>query len=433
MSKLSRLNNKATPYIIWILRIVIGLTFIISGLSKMIDVWGFSYKIEQYLNVWGWDLTRQLIVIAAMSLSAIEFVVGVLLATGCYKRTSTWLSLAIMFVMLPLSAYIMLANPVDDCGCFGDFLKISNLSTFFKNIIITSGLLYLWKYNSSAKGLFNPHIQWLVGCISYVYIIVIGFIGYNVQPLIDFRPYKVGNALVNNHLENTNYRFIYERDGIKKEFDIENLPDSTWTFIDRIELKENNILNNDTNNNIAITTFDGEDVTNEAISTTYNQLILLIPNIAHADISYSFLINEMDAYIANQGGELIGIFSNNDKSRIKEWSDLSLAQWPQFLADDTSIKEIARGKIAVVYTKNGIIQWKRTISSIPSDLFANSLTNNVLDTLYINGEKQFINISIIFISTLFLILICNYLIIAVRHHFSRKNKKKNVTLQNENK
>lgn len=104
MSKLSQLHIKLMPYIIWALRIIIGITFIISGLTKMIDVWGFTYKIEQYLNVWGWEITRPLIVIAAMSLSAIEFVIGVMIFAGCYKRTAVWIGTVIMAIMLPFSA-----------------------------------------------------------------------------------------------------------------------------------------------------------------------------------------------------------------------------------------------------------------------------------------------------------------------------------------
>lgn len=434
MPKFSLLLNKdskSTPYIIWAIRIIIGATFIISGLTKMIDVWGFTYKIEQYLNVWGWDITRQLVVFTAITLSAVEFVVGILLATGCYRRTSTWFASATMLMMLPLSAYIMIANPVDDCGCFGDFWKISNVSTFLKNIVISFGLVYLWLNNSSIKGIFNANIQWLIGCMSYIYILAIGFIGYNIQPLIDFRPYKVGSMLASNVEPNsTQYSFIYAKDGIEKEFDIENLPDSTWSFVNRIE-KVDSIKNEANDVSFAIFSLDDEDVTNEAILTTNDQIILLIPEIKYADISHSFLINEMNDYIIEQGGELIGIFASNEKNRIERWKDIALAQWPAYIAEDTAIKELARGKMSVVYLKNGVIQWKRTLSSIPSDIFVSSKNNNILETLSPDNDFQFWAITSIYVVILIAILIFNLVIIAVKHFFSRKNEKKNVTLQNE--
>ena len=431
MSKLSQLHIKLMPYIIWALRIIIGITFIISGLTKMIDVWGFTYKIEQYLNVWGWEITRPLIVIAAMSLSAIEFVIGVMIFAGCYKRTAVWIGTAIMAMMLPFSAYIMIANPVDDCGCFGDFLIISNIGTFIKNIFISFGIIYLCINNHKKNGLFHPYVQWAVASVSYIYILIIGFIGYNVQPLIDFRPFKETTPLVNNlNQSNSDFEFIYEKNGQKQSFNITNLPDSTWTFIDRIETKSSTDNNNADNKFIIYDTNDN-DITTETISNDGKQLLILVPEIEKANISYSFLINEMNNYITQQGGNLIGIFATKDKNKIEHWADISLAQWPIYLAEDTSIKELARGKIAVVYLEEGVIKWKRTLSSIPSDIFSSNKNDNPLSLLHTNGERQFLYLSLAFIAITIIFSIFNWIIMSVKSHFSRKNKKKNVTLQNE--
>ena len=433
MSNLPQLNTKLMPYIIWALRIIIGTTFIISGVTKMIDVWGFTYKIEQYLNVWGWDITRPLIVIAAMFLSAIEFVIGVMIFAGCYKRTSVWIGTSIMAIMLPFSAYIMIANPVDDCGCFGDFLIISNIGTFIKNIFISFGIIYLCINNHKTKGLFHPYVQWAVASLSYIYILIIGFIGYNVQPLIDFRSYSEGTSLVNNQSQNgAEFEFIYEKNGEKQSFNVTNLPDSTWSFIDRIEVKSTDNSNND-DNNFILYDINDNDITTETISNEGKQLLILVPEIAKANISYSFLINEMNNYITQQGGNLIGIFATKDKNKIEHWADISLAQWPIYITEDTSIKELARGKIAVVYLEDGIIKWKRTLSSIPSDIFSSNKNNNPLSLLHPNGERQFFYLSLTFIAITIILSLFNWIITSVKSNFSRKNKKKNVTLQNETK
>jgi len=430
MLKLKQLNKKYPKLITWGLRIVIGSTFIISGLSKIIDVWGFVYKIEQYLAVWEMEITRPLITITAMTLSAIEFVVGILLATGCYRRCATWFATLIMSIMLPFSLYLTIANPVDNCGCFGDFWVLSNFSTFIKNIIITLCLIYLCKYNKFTPSLFNNKTHWLVFCLSYIYIIFIGFIGYNVQPLIDFRQYKEGTPITNrdNSQNNFSYEFIYEKDGNRQQFNIENLPDSTWTYIDRIDLNENNIQSN----NIVIYDMNDNNVTDELFLNSGEQIILLIPELKYADISYSYLMNEMYNYITAIGGNMIGIFAHNDKKKIERWTDISLAQWPKYVADDTIIKELARGKISVVYLKNGIIQWKRALSSIPSNIFSNNNDKNILNNLYIYGHTQFIIITTIFISLLLGILFFNWFWEIVKSKFYRKNKKKNVTLQKNN-
>ncbi|MBQ7854063.1 MAG: DoxX family protein [Muribaculaceae bacterium] len=421
-------SNYVIPVITWAIRLSIGATFIISGFSKMIDIWGFTYKIEQYINVWGWEITRPIVVIAAMSISAIEFVLGCMLATGCYKRSSSWIATFIMLIMLPLSAYIMIENPVDDCGCFGDFWVISNSATFFKNIAITIGLIYLCIFNKRTFGLFLPYLQWIVATICYIYILIIGFLGYNIQPLVDFRSYKVGTEFIpKNSSDNITFNFIYEKTGIKQSFDIDSLPDSTWTFVERTKIGSDST----TNHSITIYDLNNNDVTSEVITNEGEQIILLFPEIKYADISYSFMTNEMDNYIKNRGGELIGIFATNDKKQIKDWVDRSLIQWPIYTAEDTSIKEIARGKGSVVYLKDGIIQWKRTLSSIPTDIFSISNSENAFEQLYPKDNHMMRHYSSIFICSIIIIFTINLLFVALTSFFSRICKKKNVTLQDK--
>ena len=179
------------------LRILVGGVFIISGLAKAIDIWGFVFKIEEYLSVWHMMQPRSLVLMGAILLSGYEFVFGLLLLLGCYKRVAVWALTATMAVMLPLSLYLAVANPVTDCGCFGDFWVISNTLTFVKNLIITAALIaLLWLNPRLHQGLFQPAIQWIVGAIISLYIVIVALYGYNIQPMIDFRPYPIGARLL---------------------------------------------------------------------------------------------------------------------------------------------------------------------------------------------------------------------------------------------
>ena len=101
-----------------ILRIVVGGIFIFSGFAKGIDIWGTEYKINDYIAAFGWSWAEPFAGFAAISLALYEFVCGVLLLIGSFRRTIVGLLLAGMAFMLPLSTYIMIANPVTDCGCF---------------------------------------------------------------------------------------------------------------------------------------------------------------------------------------------------------------------------------------------------------------------------------------------------------------------------
>ena len=105
---------------VWVLRLLIGGVFVMSGLVKSLDLWGFVYKIEEYLAIWDMSQPRTIVFMLAMGVAGYEFVLGLLLAMGCYKRVAPWGLFLTMVVMLPLTAYIWIADPVSDCGCFGD-------------------------------------------------------------------------------------------------------------------------------------------------------------------------------------------------------------------------------------------------------------------------------------------------------------------------
>lgn len=414
-SILTHLRNNTKTYV-WILRLLVGSIFILSGTAKLIDLWGFIYKIEQYLLTWGIIEPRSIVFIGALSISSFEFIMGALLLVGSLKRTSAWSLLALMGVMLPFSLYVAVSNPVDDCGCFGDFIKLSNSNTFFKNIIITLSLVYLSFNNHKIKGLYNRYIQWVQIFIYISYAITISLIGYNTQPLIDFREYKTGTSIYSSLDNNYEISFIYEKNGIKEHFDINNLPDSTWTFIERIENSKTN-----TNNSLVITDEFGDDITSEVILDYGEQLLLLIPEIDRVDISYTYLINEINQEINARGGNMIGLLSTNQHG-VDYWKDISMADYDIFTIDDTIIKEIARGNIALVYLIDGKIQWKRTLSSIDASMMQKD--EDIFKALYTNSHKQFLLITIIHIVALILLLLIDYFRLIVKHFLFRKPRKR---------
>ena len=99
-------SDKLTVTLVWIFRILVGCTFIMSGLTKMIDLYGVVYKIEQYRAVWGMMQPRTLVLGVAICLSGVEFILGFLLLLGCYKRSAVYLLTMIMAGMLALSAFV---------------------------------------------------------------------------------------------------------------------------------------------------------------------------------------------------------------------------------------------------------------------------------------------------------------------------------------
>lgn len=351
-------------WLVWALRITVGAIFIMSGFVKSVDLWGFTFKIEEYFQAWNISMPLSLYLIMAMAVSVAEFLLGAMLLVGSYRRSVPWLLMAMMAVMLPLTLYIYIADPVADCGCFGDLWVISNGATFVKNLILTAAIAFLIINNKKVSGLYVPYLQWIPAVVCAVYVIAVGLFGYNVQPLVDFRSFPVGTDLVSEDSssdDETEFEFVFEKNGKEKTFPQNEIPDSTWTFVDR------RLVAGSVENRTELTLYDhGEDVTYDVLATDRPQMLIVVPDRRRVNISYTYSINELQHCMDSIGGSLIEIAAMPEED-IAKWRDLSMATYPIYQAEPTVLKELARGVAAAVYLKNGKILWKRSLPSIDVD------------------------------------------------------------------
>ncbi|MBD5247657.1 MAG: DoxX family protein [Barnesiella sp.] len=416
------------PYAVALLRIVAGALFIISGISKAIDPWGFIFKIEDYFAVWNIMQPRTITLVIAIGLSVYEFILGFMLLAGCFKRMAPWLLMLMMAFMLPLTAYLWIADPVDDCGCFGDMWKISNAATFWKNVLIVLALAYLCRYNRMLRrGVYRPAIQWIVVAVLLVYTLVISLYGYNIQPMIDFRPYPVGTnlyaALTGEGDDDDTIMMVYERDGEQREFSVDELPDSTWTFVRRAEQSPAGIDEAE----FSIYDVDGDDVTDYALTDEGDMLVLVIPETNRVDIAYTYAINEMSKAVNRAGGSMAALIAATPEG-IESWIDMSMADYPCYIAEDTSLKQLARGGMAMVSLRDGVIQWKRTLSAFDFrtvDALGNGTMS--IDDIHIDDSRYFIVITIVVVTLLLIIALTQEFIVRLLP----KKQKKQLTLQSE--
>lgn len=357
--------RRTRPVWVWLLRILLGGVFIASGLSKSIDLWGTVYKIEEYLRLWDFMQPRMIVVTGALLLCGGEFVLGCMLFLGCYRRSSVMLLTLLMAAMLPLTLWLWIADPVADCGCFGDMIVLSNAESFWKNVVITAGLICLWRSNKEVTGVISPYGQWLAATVVAAYVTIVALIGFNIQPLYDFRRFPEGTSLLpaaeeesEEEADEATYAFIYERNGERREFSQDNLPDSTWTFIDRrlIEGSER------ATDGFAILD-DGEDITGDVISADGEQMLVVIPEILRVNPSHTFAINTLSRYMTERGGNLTALIAPDSRG-LDYWMDISMAGYPVYTAEPTLLKELVRGNQGVVFLRDGKIVWKRTLTSM---------------------------------------------------------------------
>lgn len=225
-------------------RIFVGLLFIISGLIKLNDPVGFSYKLTEYFSeaVFNLPFLEPITLGLALFLVILEVVLGVMLLIGYKTKFTVWSLLILIVFFTFLTFYSAYFDVVKDCGCFGDALKLTPWQSFTKDVILLFFILILFLNKKLIKPLFANTIQ---NMLAYASILLCAFMGYwvlNHLPLKDFRAYKVGTNIEKGMeipegapKSVVEMIFIYKVNGVDKEFtenDLMNLPEGA-TFVDR--------------------------------------------------------------------------------------------------------------------------------------------------------------------------------------------------------
>ena len=359
-----------------LMRLVVGGLFVFSGFTKAVDPWGTCYKITDYLNAMGMEQWGNTALFLAVALAALEFMVGIAIVVGAYRRSSVVIALLMMAVMTPVTLWLAISDAVPDCGCFGDALHLSNWATFFKNVLLILGLIYLLMFNKSLRGIYGPAVHWMVMAVSFAMVMAVAYYGYFVQPLIDYRPYPVGTRLASmdtagSEDENNedDFIFIYSRDGVEQEFTIDSLPDEEdgWEYVTRYHARRPQgkiiIQNGASPSSIAIMDDEGNDVTIDVLTRNRHMVLLLFPDLLQVGVVHSFALNELNDAALVADADVVAL-TPASAQEIEQWKDISMASYPIYNMDDSELKMIARGNPAVVYLEDGTIKWKRTLASL---------------------------------------------------------------------
>lgn len=352
-------KEKLRRAVVVALRLIVGFTFVISGWAKSIDPFGFVLKVGEYLNAWGLNMPHEATVAGSVTLACVEFCTGVCIATGCLRRLSVWIAAAMMLAMLPLTLYIAVANPVADCGCFGDLWHISNWASFSKNVVLTAMIAWLMFNNRRSGSLYPAPMQWIAITLSTAFPLFLALAGYQIQPLVDFRPYKTGTRIFSSAGTDGTAAYIYEKDGQRQTFTLDMLPDSTWTFIG----EEKPAGSDSFDAGISVYDDEGNDVTDDIVSDTSRQLYLIIPEPGMHYLSFAHYVSRLYRYCQNNDIEMIAVV-DGDPERFSRWTDWSRPDFKVYTADPVALKQLVRGPEALVFTDGGIIRWKRTLSSM---------------------------------------------------------------------
>lgn len=356
-------------------RYILSAVFIFSGFVKLIDPLGSFYKLQDYAIAFGvikW-VPSFLLLLTGIGLAAIEFLIGLFLFFGIRRQVSTGLGLLLMLFMTPLTLILALTDPISDCGCFGDALVLTNWETFGKNVVLLAIAIYLFRNRTGIISFFTEKTNWIVSLYSSLFVIVVGVYNYRYLPIIDFRPYAIGvniaeDMSIPDDAELPEYEtlFIMEKDGERKKFDLDNYPDSTWTFVD----SETNLIKSGfvpkIENFSIVEPETGENITEQVLSDTTYTFLLISYQIDKASDSNIDLINEVYDYSVDNGYRFICLTSSLPDD-IEEWSEKTGAEYPYYLTDEITLKTMIRSNPGLILIKDGVILNKWSHRSIPDE------------------------------------------------------------------
>jgi len=183
-----------------IARWFVGLVFLFSSFSKGVDPLGTGFKVQEYMTAWSigsftFEWALPLANFLSVALICAEFVVGVLLITGTFRRLSAWMLAAMMLFFTVTTLIDAITNKVTDCGCFGDAVKLTNWQTFWKNIVLDVPTVWIFL---TQKLRYRPRFERDMIILIAAVAVMVGFEVYNInnEPCIDFRSWKVGKRMI---------------------------------------------------------------------------------------------------------------------------------------------------------------------------------------------------------------------------------------------
>lgn len=186
------LSQRARSLITGVCRLVLAVVFIVSGFTKVIDPWGTSIKINEYLTIYGFDYLIPASMVFSIWLCGAEMMMGCMLLCKVRIRLVSIFALASMLFFTILTFLSATFIPVEDCGCFGEAIKLSPWETFFKNLALLPMAAVVWAYYRNDKILAFRRSEVALTIFFFLLTMGLGFYCYCHLPLIDFLPYKIG-------------------------------------------------------------------------------------------------------------------------------------------------------------------------------------------------------------------------------------------------
>jgi len=361
-------SKRFTKTQITLSRVLLGLLFIYSGFVKGVDPVGTEYRIVDYFIAFGTDWAFPLALPLSVLMNSVEFVLGILLLLNVGMQITSWLVMLMMAVFTVVTFNDALYSPVPDCGCFGDAFVISNWQTFYKNLIIDALLLIVLFSRNRVGKCFRFKTEWAILLVSIFGFII--FEIYNIRhlPIIDFRNWKVGNAMVNENPLPMKYYLTYKNieTGEEMEYLSPDYPYNDSAWIARWEFVNQRVEDpNPKLHDLRIENEDGIDYTNQIIANPGFQFIVVAYDLPKSNLKYMDMLNGI-FQVSDELGFSLVVITSSLPQEAQQFKENYLQDANFYYADDVTLMTMIRSNPGLILLKNGVIRAKWHYNDIPS-------------------------------------------------------------------
>lgn len=343
-------------------RIFVGLLFIISGLIKLNDPVGFSYKLDEYFSepVFNMPFLVPFTLALALFLVILEVVLGVMLLIGYKSKFTIWSLLLMIGFFTFLTFYSAYFDVVKDCGCFGDALHLTPWQSCTKDIVLLFFILILFINRNLVKPLFQNTVQNMIAYASIILCMFMAVWVLNHLPIIDFRPYKVGTNIEKGMeipegapKSVVEMIFIYNVNGVNKEFtekDLMSIPEGA-TFVDR----KDKVITEGYVPPIHDFTMVKEDSDyKEELLQEPKLLMFVTYDLATAEEGGMTKLEKLNQEAKAKGYKVIGMTASSPTEITKAQKKYGLT-FDFYFCDATTLKTIERANPSIVVLEKGTI------------------------------------------------------------------------------
>jgi len=337
-------------------RLVIGGVFAFSGFVKAIDPIGTGYKFEDYFGAMGIEWLTPMALTLSFILNAAELVIGLMLIVKVFPKFTYRAAMLFLLIFGPLTLWLAVANPITDCGCFGDFLKMSNWETFGKNVILFVFAVILLISVKKEKSFFLFKTSAIIS-LAFV-IFSFGFQAYNYRnlPVVDFRAYHVGANIPDGMIypegaaRDSFKTYLYYKKletGIVEKFTEDNYPwQDEFKGVYEYDTMTSELVFEGYKppiHDFVLSLPTGEDITKKVLTDPKYSFLLISYELEGADFDNYKDAVHISEFCKEKGYKFYSVSSSSPKA-AKRVSDNSNLIFETVLADTKMLKTVIRSK-----------------------------------------------------------------------------------------